>query len=401
MRLERYADLVVRVGVNLAAGQSLSIMAEPEHAAVARAIARSAYRHGARDVDVLYADSHVRRALVESASEDVLKWSPPWLLRRIEDRATEGAAAVRLTGEPDPAVFAGLDGDRLGRARPLELGRVAIRYMNQRRFNGTVAGAPNEGWARTLFGEPDVERLWEAVAYSVRLDEPDPAVAWDQHAARLERRAATLNAGRFDAIRFRGPGTDLTVGLLPDSRWKTAVEESVSGHRHVSNFPTEEVYTAPDYRRTDGNVRATRPLALGALVEGLELRFEQGRVVEVGADSNADLVRGELGFDEQASYLGEVALVDGSSRVGQTGLLFYDGLFDENTTCHLAYGLAYDTTVGDGRLLEDAEALERGVNRSRVHTDFMMGGPEVDVDGLTAGGDAIPILRNDAWVLGH
>jgi aminopeptidase len=380
------------VGANVQPGQLVDVLARVEHAEIARAVTRASYAAGARYVDVHYSDQHLRRALIEGAAEDVLAWTPPWLLERARAVGDERAAVVALTGDAEPELLADLPGDRVGKARMLALAEEATRQVNEQLNNWTVVGVPNAGWAQQMFGEPDLERLWKLVEYCVRLDEDDPVAAWRRHVATIGRRAELLDDMRVDSVRFRGPGTDLTVGLLPESRWQGVESKTALGLAYVANMPTEEVFTTPDARRTEGHVRATRPLVLnGQIVKGLEVTFEGGRIVGVQADEGAEVINGQLASDENAAMLGEIALVDGTSRIGQTGLTFFDTLFDENATCHVAYGGAY------------AEAVEgdpgEGVNDSTVHTDFMIGGPEVEVDALLPGGEIVPLLRADVWQL--
>jgi aminopeptidase len=393
-REDRYAELAVRVGANVQPGQLVDVLARVEHAPVARAVTRAAYRAGAAYVDVYYTDQHIRRAMIEGAAEELLSWTPPWLLKRAKQVGDERAAVIALTGDAEPNLLGDLPGERVGKARMLELAEESNRQINEQLNNWTVIGVPNVGWAEQMFGEPDLDRLWETVEFTVRLDEDDPVAAWRAHVARIGKRAKTLDELEVDSIHFKGPGTDLRVGLLPESRWQGCESVTASGLPYVANMPTEEVFTTPDLRRTEGFVRSTRPLALyGRIVKGLEVRFEAGRIVDVKADEGADVVRGQLDTDDTAAYLGEIALVDGTSRIGQTGLTFYDTLFDENTTCHVAYGGAYAEAV-EGGVIE-------GVNVSNVHTDFMVGGPEVDVDAVTRSGTVVPLLRNDVWQLGE
>jgi aminopeptidase len=391
-REERYAELAVRVGANVQPGQLVDVVARVEHASVARAVAREAYRAGAAYVDVYYSDQHIRRALIEFADDELLSWTPPWLLSRAKEVGRKRAAVVALTGDAEPELLANLPGERVGRARMIEINEESTRQVNERLNNWTVVGVPNEGWARQMFGEPDVERLWQTVEYAVRLDEDDPVAAWREHVERVGARARVLNELGVDVIHFKGPGTDLRVGLLPESRWQGVESRTAQGIPYVANMPTEEIFTTPDLRRTEGLVRSTRPLALyGRIVKGLELRFASGRIVEVRADEGGEVIEGQLDTDEKAAYLGEVALVDGTSRIGKTGLTFFDTLFDENATCHVAYGSAYAEAV-EGGVIE-------GVNVSSVHTDFMVGGPEVDVDAVSRDGTVVPLLRNDVWQL--
>ena len=319
--------------MDLRPGQLLHVHGYVEHAPLVRALARAGYRAGASFVDVLHFDQHVNRALIELGPDEALTRTPAWLVKRLEDRAADEAVSIRVLPEPEPDLFADLDGERVGRFHAVELAKAVWRLSGERRIAGSIVGCPTASWARAVFGEPDVERLWQAIAATVRLDEADPVTAWRDHIARLEVRAAALTARDFDAIHFRGPGTDLTVGLLDGGVWKSALDEAARGQRCVTNMPTEEVYTAPDWRRTEGVVRSTRPLPmLGTIVRDLELRFERGHAVDVHATTGADVVRAEMATDEGGSALGEVALVDGRSRVGQTGVTFYEALYDENAS---------------------------------------------------------------------
>ena len=397
--LNSYAKLVVQVGANVEAGQPVAITAYVEHAPFVRALVDAAYEAGARYVDVQYADEYVRRELIEHVDEELLDWSPPWHIERLRGIEDRGAAII-VRGHPDLTLFDGLDGDRVGKARPKDLTAFWLRLVNERLVNWTIVACPTEGWAGRIFGEPDVERLWDAVATTVRLDEQDPVSAWTEHVAKLKARAAALNERRFDAIRYRGPGTDLTVGLLPESRWLGADEETAWGRRHCANLPTEEVFTTPDRRRADGTIRSSRPLALnGSVVHDLEFRLEGGRIVDANASSGLEVVLGDLDTDAGARQLGEIALVDGSSRVDRTGITFFETLFDENAASHIAWGQAILWAVEGASELSPEERLEAGISDSATHTDFMVGSPELEIDGLAQDGTAVPILRGTEWQL--
>lgn len=399
-RTRGLARLAVHVGANVAPGQDVVVLAyDVEHAGLAREVADVAYRAGAHYVSVLYWDQHVKRSRLLHADPDSLGYTPSWWDSYIEDLTERRGASIVLWGDPSLGLLDDIDPARSGQdTMPLTGALHAMHSEGE--VNWTIVPAPSSGAAERIVGTADVDALWHVLGPVLRLDADDPVEAWREHMDRLNRRAAALNERGFEALRFQGPGTDLTLGLMRGAEWLCPRFATNWGREMIVNMPTEEVFTTPDNRIADGTVAMTRPTPLigGGTVEGLRLRFENGGVVEVDADRNADAVRSRLETDAGAVRLGEVALVDGTSPVGRTGRVFNDILLDENATCHIALGSAYPFTVPD--LPDDADArAQRGFNVSHIHQDMMIGGPEVAVDGLDAAGTATPILRDDVWVL--
>jgi aminopeptidase len=394
--LDRYAELIVGFGANVQPQQVVAVEGPPEAAPLARRIARRAYERGARYVDVVYFDPHVKRIRIESAAEDTLSWVPPWLGRRMLDLGELDAARIVLTPFVPPGLLAGTDPARAGRDRLPSL-REIFKVIDDRSIAWTVSPFATEAWAQVVFPElaPEaaLEALWRDLEHVCRLDEPDPIDAWQSRMAEIWQKASRIDELDLDAVRFVGPGTDLTVGLLPSSRFAKEGGGSTTrnGIHHMPNLPTEELFTTPDPDRTEGVVTSTKPLDLGgAIVTGLRVAFERGRAVEIEADANAETLRQRCATDEGAARLGEVALVDGQSRIGRLGRTFFNTLLDENSASHIALGDAYATPVAD------PADLPR-INESEIHVDFMIGSDEVTVSGVTRGGDEVPLLVGGAW----
>jgi aminopeptidase len=392
-RVRALAELIVHFGANVQPGQLVAIGSEPGKEVLARAVAASAYQAGARFVDVSVFDIHVKHARMLYATSDSLDFVPPWYGERMRMLGELRCAVIALTGPVAPRIMDGIDPARLGRDL-LPRVRESIEIVNQRTTNWTAAPCPTASWAELVHPEMEpaeaLDRLWRDVAHVCRLDEPDPVAAWDLRLDRLIAVAGKLDGLRLDALRFEGPGTDLTVGLFPTSRWHCARISTVDGIVHAPNLPTEEVFTTPDPLRVDGHVSSTKPLFVsGAMVSGLRVGFEAGRAVEIEADEGADTLRALSQRDAGAARLGEVALVDGESRIGRLDTVFFDTLLDENAASHIALGEGLDFTVGE----ED----QPRINRSELHIDFMIGSDEVAVTGIEPGGGEVPLLRGGAW----
>jgi aminopeptidase len=391
--IDRLARLAVEVGANVQPDQVVVVVAAPGMEDGYRAVAEHAYGRGARFVDLVIWDGHLKAARLRHAPEETLGWMPSWYHDRALAYGEQHVARITLVPLIDPGLLRDVDPARAGKD-PLPMIPEGARVVNDRTMNWTVLPYATPAWATALYAGLDagdaVERLWQELVRVCRLDDPDPAAAWLERGNQLRAAAERLNALRLDALHFEGPGTDLVVGLLEGSVWTGAWMETADGVRHLPNIPTEEVATAPDPLRVDGVVTATKPLSeAGPLIEGLRVRFEGGRAVAIDADKGVELLRARSATDEGASRLGEVALVDREGRVGQSGTVFKTTLLDENAASHIALGNAYAVT---------AEPTYRDrINTSAVHIDFMIGSDDVAVTGITRDGSRVPVLHDGTW----
>jgi aminopeptidase len=392
--LERLAELVVGFGANVQRDQIVSVTCEPGKEDLTRAIAASAYRRGARFVDVAWFDPWIKRARVEHAREETLDFVPDWYGSRILALGDQRAARIGLSGPSAPGLLEDLDPVRAGKDR-LPAVKESGQVVNDRTTNWSIIPAPSPAWASLVFPDLPPEEalaaLDERILHILRLDEDDPIAAWRARADTLETAARRLTERGFDALHYEGPGTDLTIGMLPDHRWDAARFETVDGIEHMPNLPTEEVFTSPDPERADGHVTSSKPLVLadGTVVRNLRVRFEGGRAVQVDADTAQDTMRTITAHDEGAARLGEVALVDDEGRIGKLDTVFYDTLIDENAASHIALGQGFPFLLPEG-------ARER-VNESQIHIDFMIGSPEMTVTGITREGERVPVLVRGKW----
>jgi aminopeptidase len=392
--LARYADLIVEVGANVQPGQIVWVVAEPSAAPLVEAVASAAYERGALFVDPWYFDPHVKRTRLERADPATLGFVPRWYGEQLLALGEHRGVRISITPQVPPGLLDGIDPVLAGRDA-LPSFRENFEVINARTTSWTVVPWAGRDWAQAVFpslpADEAVDRLWEKLVYVLRLDEPDPLAAWRERLSELHEAGRRIDERRFDALRFEGPGTDLTVGLLPTSRFssETPGMRTIDGVVHAPNIPTEEIASSPDPLRVDGRVRATKPLDVGgSVVTGLEVRFEQGRAVAIEG-TNAGALKARTAVDDGASRLGEVALVDGAGRIAKTETVFFNTLLDENAASHLAFGNAYAVSVG-------AEDRER-INTSAIHIDFMIGGDEVTVTGLAADGSTTPVLRGGVW----
>lgn len=399
--LAKYADVVVRVGLNLRKGQILSIRAILEDAPFIRKVVQSAYKAGAKYVDVLWGDEPSNRARFEYAEPETITYIPDWIFNRYEEYMKDGNAELAVASN-DPDLFAGIDADLLAQNRKSRMQKLEPLRKYENLSNWCVVATAAPSWARKVFPNLPVEqaqdRLWDAIFQACRIDTPDPVQAWVEHTDRLIKYKEYMSAKRYTALHYRAPGTDLTVGLPEKQVWSGAQESFKNGITCTVNIPTEEIFTAPHKDKVNGYVRATLPLNLmGVLIEDISITFENGRAVKVTARRGEEDLRKLIETDENAARLGEVALVPNSSPINQSGILFYNTLFDENASCHLALGNAYRTTIDAGADMSDEEFAASGGNKSLIHTDFMIGSDQMDIDGICDDGSHEPIMRSGEW----
>jgi aminopeptidase len=405
-KLSQYAELAIRVGLNLQPGQHLGLTGRgsgPALTSFMRQVVESAYQAGATYVDAFVLDSQYELSRLQHATQESLDYYPDWPKDRLMDIVEQGGAIMSVSAG-DPNLLSGQDPERISissRAKALA-GKPVSDALGRSAMNWLSLAVPSPAWAAQVFPDLPAEeqqtQLWESIFTVMRLNEPDPVAAWRSHIDRIVARCRYLSDKQYDALSFAGPGTELTVGLVPQHVWQGGSGSTQSGIEFTPNLPTEEIFTLPHRERTEGFVRATKPFSLrGVLVEDFSLTFRKGEVVDIEAAQGKEMLRNLIDTDAGAGRLGEVALVPHSSPISASGLVFLNTLYDENAACHIALGQAYKFSHKDGLTFSSEEFVDVGGNESAIHVDFMIGSQDLDVDGITTGGDREPLLRAGEW----
>ncbi len=409
INLQKYAELIVDVGLNLQAGQRLVVLADISTAPLIRRVTTHAYQQGCRLVDVIWDDEALTLTRFQSAPCDSFTEFPDWKANAVAAYGERGDALLSITGS-NPDLLAGQDPELIDIAQRTraQKSHAYSELVSRSAMNWNISGYASPAWAAKVFphaqADAQVGLLWEAIFDVCRIKHADPVAEWRQHIRNLNQRSDYLNAKRYAGLHYTGPGTDLTIGLADGHIWKAGATRSQMGIDFVANLPTEEVFTLPHAPQTHGHVSSTKSLSYGgALMDGFTLTFENGRVVNAVAERGEDMLRKILATDDGATRLGEAALVPHRSPISHSGVLFHNTLFDENAACHLALGRGLRFTVQDGDTLSDEEFTARGGNLSSIHIDFMVGSGQIDIDGILADGEALadgsiePVLRQGEW----
>ncbi|PZU20336.1 MAG: aminopeptidase [Shinella sp.] len=403
LKLEKLAATAVKVGLRLEKGQDIVITAPIGALPLVRLITREAYKAGAGLVSTFYSDEDAILARYEYAPDESFDRASGWLYEGMAKAYEGNAARLAISGE-NPMMLAGQDPSKVARANRANsmAYKPALEKISNFEINWNIVSYPNPAWARQVFPglceDEAITRLAEAIFAASRVDRDDPVSAWEEHNANLRRKSAWLNGEHFSALHFTGPGTDLTVGLADDHEWHGGASTAKNGITCNPNIPTEEVFTTPHALRVEGTVSSTKPLShQGTLIDDIQVRFEGGRIIEAKASKGEEVLAKVLDTDDGARRLGEVALVPHSSPISQSGILFYNTLFDENASCHIALGQCYSKCFLDGASLSQEEIAARGGNSSLIHIDWMIGSDKVDIDGIREDGTRTPVFRKGEW----
>lgn len=407
--LQKYAETIVKVGLNLRKGQRLVIFnatargVPPSGRDLVHEVTKAAYKAGAKYVEAIWGDEEMHRIRLQYAPADSFDEYPNFLINALLDMVNNGDALLSIYAN-DPDALAGLDPERVAAMQKTHLTNYAPVGMQVSRnaVNWCVAASAAPAWAAKIFPdltpEEAMEKLWQAIFQTTRADQPDPVAAWTSHIGNLVNRAKYMQAKKYSALHYKGPGTDFTIGMPRGHRWIAARMPAENGVDFTANMPTEEVFTLPDRHRAEGTVSATFPLSYGgSLIEDFSVTFKDGQIVKVNAKKNEAILQKIVDTDEGSKRLGEIALVPASSPIAKRGHLFYNTLFDENASCHLAIGRAYRFTLTGGEELTEEEFTAAGGNTSLNHVDFMIGSPQMNIDGIKEDGTHEPVMRQGEW----